>query len=340
MGAVRNYKKGVVENRNLVFISIIITLCFKLVFFFYNVPSTANIQAEQHSLLNSAITQYLSGGILSFTLGLLASVLTVLYLSYLNTKHKLIRTQTFLIYLFPILLLGPFSSLTYINPEYIALLLTLMAIDQLMDSYLLPKASFKAYNIGFLVALASLLSIQCLLYIPVFWIGFKYMRILNIKTILASILGIVTVYWLLFSYLFWQNDIPSFQAYINQIQPQLSIDITKISIEQILLFGISIILLATMIVNYSFVSFYDKIQTRANLSICFLLCSFSLIFLFITSNNPTLNLLIMVTSGSLLLSHFFSLTDQKWKIYLFYIFILFYIILSLFFVANQVELKS
>ncbi len=161
------------------------------------------------------------------------------------------------------------------------------------------------------------------------------MRCFNFKVFLTSLLGLITVYWIAFFYFLWQNDISTFLAPFRQLHLVLNTDIHQASLNKIIVLSTCALLLSTMAINYWFTSFYDKIQTRLSISFIFVVCGFSFLA-FVINYAPILNLFVFVSSGCFLLAHFFTLTGQKWKVHLFYIFIFLYVIVCFYFLLNRV----
>lgn len=335
MDKIKSYKKNVIESKNLVFVSILIALVLR-VFFYSTSKHVIETEASSYLWNSEFVEYYLSKDFFSAILSLLFTIGIILYCAFLNNKHKLIRNQTLLINVFLILAFSSSPVFVYMDSLYISLLLLLISFDVLMNSYLETNGSFHAYKIGFLIAVASLFSIQTLLYIPIFWIGLKYMRCLNIKTLCASIFGALTIYWIVFCFFSWQNDHQALRMPFAQSFAIINLS----SINEFKPLNFSLLIVATigivaMLINYQLASFQDKIQTRANLSFLFFLCSFSLLFNFIFIPSSSIYLFVLATSGSILLAHFFTLIEGKWKIYLFYCSFAAYAIYCVYALLNQ-----
>jgi len=335
MDIIKSYKRNVVENKSIVFVSIFIACFLRLGFFYTYDQPDLDMQGAGY-LWTSQIVKFISNDLLSLLLSLIFTIGIVIYSSVINSKHKLIRSRTFLIYVFTILFFSSHPVFIYMNHQYITLLLLLVCLDLLMGSYQLMNAAGKAYGIGFVIAIASLFSFNALIYLPLFWIGFRYMRSLGFKTILASLFGLATIYWIVFSYFLWQNDVNTFLQPFHNLYPFFYMHIVQINFNEIALLSISAILLLTMIITYWSTSFYDKIQTRANLSFIFLSSVLSFLFFVFINYDPVLFLYVFISSGSFLLAHFFTLTDEKWKVHMFYIFMTLYFIVCIYFLSNKV----
>ncbi|MDL2215204.1 hypothetical protein LJC00_03350 [Dysgonomonas sp. OttesenSCG-928-M03] len=222
------------------------------------------------------------------------------------------------------------------NPQYVVLLLLLVCLDFLFSSYQQVKAATNTYTIGFLLGLATLFSFHAILYFPLFWFGLRHMRCLKLKTFLASLFGLITVYWIVFFYFLWQDDLTSFYEPFQGLGLSFNLDVHQVSLSEVVTWAVSAILLVIMILSYWSTSFHDKIQTRANLFFLFISSVFSFLAFVFINYDQILNLYVFISSGCFLLAHFFTLTDHKWQVHLFYIFITLYFIVCVYFLLDKV----
>lgn len=325
MDAIKLYKRNIVENKNLVLFSILLTIVIRLVIFYFTDATLHNEHIGGGYLWTGALTDFLSRGTISFTISTLFVFIISFYASQLNAKHGLIRNRTYLIYIFGSLILSSHPVFIYMTPYYISTLAFLICTDLLYSSYQDKAGSRNAYAIGFVIGVSSLFSFYFLMYLPLFWIGFSLMRIFKFKNFIISILGIATIYWLTFVFFLWQNNIAGFLSPFEHLYPLLNNSIETIPLMgEGLLVVIAFALLITISLDYQANSFRDKIRIRANIQFLHITSLFSIIAFFFIILDPTLNLYILSCSITILLAHFFTLAEQKWKIIIFYILILIY----------------
>ncbi len=161
------------------------------------------------------------------------------------------------------------------------------------------------------------------------------MHIFNFKSVIISILVIFTIYWLAFFFFLWKNDLAAFFNPFEHLYP-----LFNNSLETIPLIGegslviIALVLLITISLDYQTNSFRDKIRIRANIQFLHITSLFSILTFFFIILDPTLNLYILSCSITILLAHFFTLAEQKWKIIIFYILILVYFSCCFFYLLN------
>lgn len=333
--AIRYYKRYIVENKNLILITVIIALIFRGCVYLISTSPLAYPHTSGH-LWSEAIDNFLiNNRDISALISILFTIIIVFYAGHLNAKHKLIRSRTYLTYVFSILFFSSHPAYIYMCPQYIATLLIIICIDLLLGSFQQIDSSGKAYSIGFLIALASLFTPGAIIYIFLFWIGFRIMRCLKIKTIATSLLGIISVYWMVFFYYLWQKDLGSFLEPFYHLYPVFSSYIKNINVSTGIIIFFCLVLLLTAMLSYFNNSYKDKIQTRANLYFLYAMAAFSMLAFLFIKDTPTLHLYIFSFSSSLLLSHFFSLILEKWKVSFFYVAITLYLIISIYMLFNS-----
>ncbi|PXV67417.1 hypothetical protein CLV62_10390 [Dysgonomonas alginatilytica] len=325
MDAIRQYKKSIVENKNLVLFSIILTFLIRFIIFYLVKEAPGNENIGTGYLWTGILTQLLSNGTISFIVSTFFVFSISFYASQLNAKHGLIRNRTYLLYVFGSLIFSSHPVFIYMTHYYVSAFAFLICVDILYSSYQDKSGGRNAYALGFVLGISSLFSFFTLMYLPLFWMGFRMMRIFNFKTFIISILGIATIYWLSFAFFLWQNNIAGFLEPFNHLYPILngSIENTSFTGESLLV-AIALILLIIISLDYQTNSFRDKIRIRANIQFLHLASLFSILTFFFIIFDPTLNLYMISCSMSILLAHFFTLVEQKWKVITFYILILVY----------------
>lgn len=325
MNAIKLYKRNIVENKNLVLVSILLTIIIRIIIFYFTDVSLLDEHIGGGYLWTGALTNLLSSGTISFLISTFFVFVISFYASQLNAKHGLIRSRTYLIYIFGSLILSSHPVFIYMTPYYISTVAFLICTDLLYSSYQDKTSNRNAYAIGFVIGVSSLFSFYILMYLPLFWIGFSLMRIFKFRSFIISILGVATIYWLVFVYFLWQDNIAGFLNPFEHLYPVLNNSIEKIPLMgEGLLAAIALILLITISLDYQTNSFRDKIRIRANIQFLHITSLFSILTFFFVIFDPTLNLYILSCSITILLAHFFTLAEQKWKIIIFYILILVY----------------
>ena len=154
----------------------------------------------------NAICQALPGKAFTYGIGMLLMFGGAFLIHRANYILVLIREKTLLPFLFYVLFVST-------NPDFLPLKSTspgvfclILAIYQLFISYHDPEAKSNAYHAALLLGVGSLLWVHILWFLPLFWMGMYNFRALNMRTFLASLLGIGTVYWFLLGWCVWLRD--------------------------------------------------------------------------------------------------------------------------------------
>ena len=142
----------------------------------------------------NALCLVLPGKLFTYLIGFLLMAGGAFLVHRVNYALMLIREKTLLPFLF-------YALLTSTNPDFFPLKSTsvgvfclILALYQLFTSYHDPDATDKAYNASLIISIGSLLWIHILWFLPLFWLGMYNFRTLNIRTFVASLFGISTVY--------------------------------------------------------------------------------------------------------------------------------------------------
>lgn len=240
----------------------------------------------------------------------------------------IIREKTFL----PFLLYALFIST---NPDFFPLKSTsvgifclILAMYQLFTSYHDTKAVDKAFNAALFIGIGSLLWIHILWFFPLFWLGMYHFKALSLRTFLASLMGICTVYWFILGWCLFEWDFTPFTLSF--------IALTKIRFLHIMgtgLFDWVIIsylgFLALLSLVYILTHDYDdNLRARQYLFflIMFTLLSFGLFFFYEQSSDEFLCVSCMPLS--ILLTHFFTVNKGKKRCRGFHLAFIVYIALS------------
>ena len=158
----------------------------------------------------NALCLVLPGKLFTYLIGFLLMAGGAFLVHRVNYALMLIREKTLLPFLF-------YALLTSTNPDFFPLKSTsvgvfclILALYQLFTSYHDPDATDKAYNASLIISIGSLLWIHILWFLPLFWLGMYNFRTLNIRTFVASLFGILTVYWFVFGWCVWEWDFTAF----------------------------------------------------------------------------------------------------------------------------------
>ncbi|MCC8143189.1 MAG: hypothetical protein LUD02_04360 [Tannerellaceae bacterium] len=273
----------------------------------------------------NTLCRILPGKAVTYTIGFLLMVGGAALLHRANYALMLIREKTLLPFLFYIL----FSST---NPDFFPLKATslgvfclILAIYQLFTSYHEPEARTNAYNSGLLIATGSLLWVHLLWFLPLSWIGMYNFRTLNIRTFLASVCGVGTLYWFLLGWCIWQNNFTAFTLPFTMLFKAKFLTAGTLDITQWA--GITGIAILTLLaaVNILTHEYEDTLRTRQYLSFLIAMAVWIFVLYFQYEQESEEFMETASIPASILVAHFFTVVRSRIVSWLFYLSILFFI---------------
>lgn len=331
MDIVKTYQQKVVESKEFIFILICLVAFLRLALFSYT-DDLSVYSIPGNSVFGDLITTlFEKDSWLSFASATVFALSISFYCAYINIKHTLIRTKSYLVYSIVFIVLSSHTIFLGMNVLYIQALFFLLCIDILFGSYQQKRIANRAFTIGFIFAVSSLFSFYFLFYIIVFWIGFIFMRNLSFKNFLASLLGIISIYWLIFFYYLWLKDLNSYIALFTSVTSGFEFNsLTELlTLNQYITAIINISFLIIVISYYQFYSYLDKIRVRSMIYFLNLIAIIAILSCIFLNLGSITDLYVYSICYSFILAHFYSVANKKWQVILFCIFLIFTIISSI-----------
>jgi hypothetical protein len=239
-------------------------------------------------------------------------------LNHADTRYNIIRARTSLPFYMAGLLLATNNFILGNSVESIGALLIILAISSLFASYQHPRAEKQAFDISFLLSLASLLWLKCIFLLPVFWIGMYMMKTLNLKSFAASLIGIITPYWFAFFYFAYIDDYSPLLNHLLSIIDFQWIDFMKAPLFTWIHLGVTLLATLFSIGHTIFSSFTDKIRTRSYLNFLFLVLISSYILFAIDFGRSGTAVILLYLISAFLISHLFASVRGRFASLLFY----------------------
>lgn len=231
---------------------------------------------------------------------------------------RLVKNTSLLPILLNVLLFGVFLSEKGISPGLPASICLYIAFVQMITPCSYEDNLWRMVETGFFVALASLFAPTYVLYIPVCWMGMQMLNKFNFPALLASIIGMMVPYILLFGFWFLTNQSDTIAYQWEVLQHQFCLEWLWTTHETILLIIIGITLLVALM---GFMHQHtDRIHPRAVSSCCFTLAFASLLLAFLYHNAHHTPALVLFTT--LVLTQYFHYRSKKTTTVFFYAFIL------------------
>lgn len=320
MDIVKSFKQRVVDNKNIIFISILFTCLLRIGMFLqlnglYTTESTLRSSFLWDTLFSGFL---LENNIASFVISFIVSLLIAFCLFQINARYGLIQVRTYIVPALALFFLSIHPIFMLMSGAYIGALCISVSIYILLSTYQKSKVSGASFYIGFLLMIGGLFDLQTLLFIPLFCIGLKMMRCVSLKSIIAMILGVISVCWLTLFALISIGSLNSFISYYKYFNLDIRWSLEQFTSPSFLYLIFILFIGIILFFNYQVNSYRDKIRIRANIIFFYWCMAFAFIFHLFCLGDNLLSLFVILITGSMLLSHFLSLATEKWKIIFFY----------------------
>ena len=261
------------------------------------------------------VGMWLMGGLIKEQLWLQFAcfLLTTYLMVELNNSNALIRIYSRMVSVAFLMLSCMAFFLFPSLPGNFTQLCVVAACLVLFRSYQ-DKASAGLTYYGFVfVGLASLTFIHILIYVPILWaLMLTRLQTLSWRTFLASLLGIITPYWLGSCWMIYQED---FTWLINHfallMDFGLPFDFSILNTGQIATFAFLIVLAVIGTVHFWRTSTYDKIRIRQLFSIFIWIDFLTTIFICLQPQYFDMLIRIMIINTAPLIGHYIALTHTK-----------------------------
>ena len=296
----------------------ILLVCFAcwVLSFFNSVGYPIYGEVSDTPLWNT-ICQALPGKEVTYISGLILMIGGAFLLHRANYILVLIREKTLLPFLFYILFISTNPDFFPLKSTSVGVFCLILAMYQLFISYHDTEAKEEAYNAALLIGIGSLLWVHLLWFLPLFWIGMYNFRTLTLRTFLASLLGVATVYWFLLGWCVLQRDFTPFTVPFSML-----FKIRFLATEAPAFLNwvtILVIALLTVIASVNILSHEveDSLRSRQYLSFLILMSAwaFALYFLYEQVSEEFLETACVPTS--ILIAHFFTVTKGRMVPWLF-----------------------
>jgi len=241
-------------------------------------------------------------------------VLSVLMVMRINSKNLLIRIYSRSVSVAFIFLS---CAAVFLFPSWtggVVQLCCIAALLLLYDSYQDNTSVGKAYYTFLLLGIGSMFDAHVIFYLPLLWIMMKIIvYALSWRTFLASLLGLITPYWLICGWLMWQKN-GNIHAIANlfavQDILQFPFDFSSVPLSYLLVMAFATLLMVIGSMHFVHSSFRDKIRVRQIYYGFITLGLFSLALLVLQPHNE-LALRMLILAASPLIGHYWALTNSR-----------------------------
>ena len=253
-----------------------------------------------------------------YLFGFLLMLLTAFIIQRISDIEVLISERTQLVFLFFVLLTSTNVALLPFGSVTIVLLCLVFMINELFTAYQLPDATGKMFNAGVLLGVAGLFMPQVLWFLPLLWIGMYQFLSLNYRSFMASLIGVMIIYWFVLAWCVWRSDFSMFSAmyvsladfeFLGFVRPFL---LYKAGFAGIILFLIPVLFhVKSDAVN-------NRIRVRKILSFLLNMSIWSLILTCLYGGSADSFLAILYLPASVLNAYFFENMNNRFRLWLYY----------------------
>ncbi|NDV55469.1 hypothetical protein D0T51_06970 [Parabacteroides sp. 52] len=282
----------------------------------YEEPTGSPLWNQICRLLPNKIFTYLIG------LGLMLCGAFLLYRA--NYALMLIREKTLLPFLLYVLFLSSNANFFPLKSTTVGVFCLILALYQLFTSYHDPEATVKSFKTALIIAIGSLLWIHILWFLPLFWDGMYRFRTLTLKTFVASLLGVATVYWGVLGWCVWQEDYTAFTVpFASLLDIHFLTKDAAPLLDWVNLIYIVILLMAAAI-NILTHEHEDNLRTRLFLFFLIKFAFWSLLFFFFYRESAEEFMHMACIPAAILTGHFFSVRRNRYTVAVFLFTVIFF----------------
>jgi len=140
-------------------------------------------------------------------LGFIVSLISAFLANYLLVHNEIVNKNSSLTGFLFIIFTGFHPALLILNPVSIVLLLLLLTVNSLFDSYNKTESQDLIYLAGFLIGTGSFIYFPFLAFYGFILVALILFRSSNWREWLSSLLGLLTPYLFLSAYYFWFDEL-------------------------------------------------------------------------------------------------------------------------------------
>ncbi|WP_161636323.1 hypothetical protein [Saccharicrinis fermentans] len=152
---------------------------------------------------------------LAYLLSIVSCVVISLSINRLNSKYGLLSKQSALPGIVFVFLVGGLIRAQGFNPVWLIALFFVLAFEYLFEAHNYRRVAKECFLAAFWISTASLVSYKVVLIFPLIFIIMGILRLLNVKSFLAAIIGLLLPWLFLLGYELGFGSISNFFSYIN-----------------------------------------------------------------------------------------------------------------------------
>lgn len=263
------------------------------------------------------LTLIMPGKLIIYLIGFSLTLGGAFLLQRANLELGLIRERNYFPFLIYLLLISISIEFIPINAASLGVFFLIVALYELFTSYHYPERVAKAFNASFLIGAGSLFWIHIIWFLPLFWYGMYRFRSMSFKSVVASILGVLTVYWLLLGWCVWTKDFSLFALPFESLT-KFSLFSFHFTSPAHLIIPITLLILTVMaVINLVSSEYDDNIVSREFIWFLVRLLLYSVVLYLLYGSEHEEFLQMSCIPASILISRFATVTKSRYSRWLF-----------------------
>ena len=192
---------------------------------------------------------------------------------------------------------------------------SILVLMLLFSCYQDKETKGRTYYAFLLISVISMLEPHYLLFIPFIWLLMGVtIYSLSVGTFLASVIGIITPYWISMGWMLFLN--PKNPEMVLDVLPRFSeiqwdIDYSMLTIPQLAYLALLIVLFLTGAIHFWITSYMDKIRVRQIYVSLILLTLYTLLLIAVVPQMYDVLIYMLTIAVSPIIAHFMSLTRTR-----------------------------
>ncbi|WP_028296547.1 DUF6427 family protein [Olivibacter sitiensis] len=241
------------------------------------------------------------------------TIIQALLLNAVVNKYNILGNSTFLpalMYVTNASLLLPFLALT---PTLICNFLLIWMLDKALNIYHSGSALAAIFDMGMIVAVGSLIYFPFLAMFPSLWIALILFRPFNWREWVASIIGFLTIYFLLGIIYFWHDKMADFYTIWSPLKQPFPIEL-KFNIDHYdYLVLIPLVLILLLFLNSLRENFFKSIvHVRKAFQLLFFMLLLSILSIALKDDYPDYHFILSLIPISIYMAYYFDHAKIKW----------------------------
>jgi len=265
------------------------------------------------------IYQWVESKLLTYIIGISLLLFMAFIIQRICDIEMLISERTRLVFLFFVLLMSTHAGLLPFKEVTLVLLCMVLVIYALFNVYQQPEATGKMFNAGVYLGIAGLFMPQALWFVPLLWMGMYQFLTLSYRSFVASLLGVLTIYWIVLGWCVWTHDYSMFTLIYSSLK---EVDFLSVFLSfRYYQLGFFIVLLLVFVAFFHIKmdAMNNRVRVRQMLSFLIYMSIWSLALVCIYSADADAFIVLFYLPVSIIMAYFFENLKARFRFLLFYL---------------------